>query len=137
MTCSSRSTSAVGPAAMSLPKSSTAVSSQHADTRLMSWSTRITSAPMCSGIERITRLRCSVSSSGRPADDGARDLDQAALARAQAADLDVRVELEPDELDGADDVVGARGAPELGVLVDHRHVVVDRQLLDRLFGLEG
>ena len=42
MTCSSRSTSAVGPEAISLPKSSTAVTSQQADTRLMSWSTRIT-----------------------------------------------------------------------------------------------
>ncbi len=40
-----RSTSAVGPEAISLPKSSTAVVSQQAETRLMSWSTRITSAP--------------------------------------------------------------------------------------------
>ena len=52
---------------ISLPKSSTAVVSQHADTRLMSWSTRIISAPACSGIRRITSPRCSVSASGRPA----------------------------------------------------------------------
>src|SRR4051794_18345911 len=67
ITWPSRSTSAVGPAAMSLPKSSTAVTSQHADTRLMSWSTRITRAPMCSGMRRITAPRWAVSSSGRPA----------------------------------------------------------------------
>src|SRR6202007_1662658 len=50
ITRSSRSTSAVGPDAIILPKSSTAVISQHDDTRLMSWSTRIVSAPECSGI---------------------------------------------------------------------------------------
>ena len=33
----------------------------------MSWSTRITSAPVCSGMRRMTCPRCSVSSSGRPA----------------------------------------------------------------------
>ena len=57
----------------------------------MSWSTRITSAPMCSGIRAMTWPRCSVSSSGSPAagssssddprlaDDGPRDLDEPPL----------------------------------------------------------
>ena len=113
MTFSSRSTSAVGPVAISLPKSSTAVVAQHAWTRLMSWSTRITSAPNCSGIFWITPLRCSVSSSGQPggrlveqhdlgrADDGARDLDEAPVAGAEPADLDARGDLEADVLDRA------------------------------------
>src|SRR4051794_30041476 len=67
ITCSSRSTSRVGPAAISLPKSSTAVVSQQVETRLMSWSTRITSASNCSGIRWMTMPSCSVSSSGSPA----------------------------------------------------------------------
>ena len=83
---------------MSLPKSSTAVSSQHADTRLMSWSTRITSAPMCSGMLRITRPEMLGLLVGQPggglveqddarlADDRAGDLHQAALARAERPD---------------------------------------------------
>src|SRR6185437_11554230 len=67
ITRSSRRTWSVGPELISFPKSSTAVVSQHPDTRLMSWSTRMVSAPVCSGILRITFERCSVSSSGRPA----------------------------------------------------------------------
>ena len=68
MTCSSRSTSAVGPEAMSRPKSSTAVVAQHADTRLMSWSTRIDErAGLLGDAPDQLRPRCSVSSSGRPA----------------------------------------------------------------------
>src|SRR4051812_47086291 len=66
-TRSSRRTAAVGPAAISLPKSSTAVFSQHADTSVMSWSTRTTSASMCSGMARMIAPRWSVSSSDRPA----------------------------------------------------------------------
>ena len=98
-TCSSRSTSAVGPEAISLPKSSTAVISQHADTRLMSWSTRITSAPMRSGIapdDLAELLRLLVREPGRRlveqhdtrlADDRSRHLDEASLASAEPADL--------------------------------------------------
>ena len=148
MTFSSRSTSAVAPVAISLPKSSTAVVVQHAWTRLMSWSTRITSAPNRSGIPWITPPMCSVSSSGSPAagssssttlrraDDGARDLDEAPIARAEPADLDVRRHLETDVLDGAEDVGPPRRAPGSRVLVDHRDVVEHRELLDRHLGLE-
>ena len=83
---------------MSLPKSSTAVTWQHADTRLMSWSTRITSAPVCSGIAaddapEVLGLLVGQAGGGlveqdepRLADDRARDLDEAALAGAERAD---------------------------------------------------
>ncbi len=148
MTFSSRSTSAVGPVAISLPKSSTAVVVQHACTRLMSWSTRITSAPNRSGILWITPVMCSVSSSGSPAagssssttrgraDDGPGDLDEAPVARAEPTDLDVRRHLEAHVLDGAQDVGLPRRAARTRVLVDHRDVVEHRQLLDRHLGLE-
>ena len=132
----SRSTSAVGPEAISLPKSSTAVVSQQAETRLMSWSTRITSAPNCSGIFWITAPRCSVSSSGSPAagssssttrglaDHRARDLDEAPLARAEPADLRLRRRLQPDEVDRVEHIRATRRALRARVLVDHRDVVV-------------
>src|SRR6185437_10519144 len=67
ITCSSLSTSAVRPDAISLPKSMTAVVWQHAETRLMSWSTRMTRAPNWSGILWIASPRWPVSSSGSPA----------------------------------------------------------------------
>ena len=71
---------------------------------------------MCSGIFWITSARCPVSSSGRPggglveedearlADDGAGDLDEAAVARAEAADLRLGRRLEPDELERGEHV---------------------------------
>ena len=105
-----------------MPKSSTAVTPQHAETRLMSWSTRITSAPVCSGIARITSPRCSVSSSGSPAAGSssstrrgwpttARATSTRRRSRgAERADLGVRVGLEPDELDRAEHVRAARAA---------------------------
>ena len=119
MTFSSRSTSAVVPVAISLPKSSTAVVAQHAWTRLMSWSTRITSAPNSLGdpldhaghvlglLVREPGGRLVEQHDARRADDRARDLDEAPVARAEPADLDVRRHLEADVLDRAQDVRAA------------------------------
>jgi hypothetical protein len=73
----------------------------------------------------------------RLADDRPGDLDQPALARAEAAYLRLRIDVQADERDRPERVLLARVAPEARVLVDHRHVVVDRELLDRLLGLEG
>ena len=148
MTCSSRSTSAVGPDAMSRPKSSTAVVAQHADTRLMSWSTRITSAPVSLGDppdDGGEVLGLLVGQAGgrlveqhepRLADDRPGDLDEAALAGAERADRLVDVVLEADEGDGVEHVVATRRAGAAGLLVDEQHVVEDRQVGDGLLGLE-
>ena len=137
------------PDAIILPKSSTAVTSQHADTRLMSWSTRIVIAPVCSGILRITSPMWPVSSSGSPAagsssrtsrgrpDDRSGELDQAALGRAERADAGGRIDVHADERDRVEHILAARRRRSSWSARDHRHVVEHRQLLDRLLGLEG
>src|ERR1700722_14379632 len=71
----------------------------------------------------------------RFAGDRAGDLDQAALARGERADLRPRRDAAADELDRGEHVVTAGRAAQPGV--DHRHVVVDGQVGDRLLGLEG
>ena len=102
-----------------------------------------------SGIFWITSPRWPVSSSGRPAagsssstsrgpaDDGARDLDEPALARAErcrpsssATPSRPTNSIAASTSSRRDDALRAR------VLVDHRDVVEDRELLDRLLGLE-
>ena len=115
----------------------------------MSWSTRITSAPNCAGIRRITDpdvLR--LGSSGRPAagssrsttrgspDDCTRQLDEPPLAGAECADLRLGRHVETDELDRREHVGPPCRSLRRRVLVDHRDVVEDGELLDRLLGLE-
>ena len=115
----------------------------------MSWSTRITSAPNCAGIRWIISPRRCVSlvAEGRLrarrgarragfAHHCARQLDEPPLAGAELPDLRLRRHVEPDELDRREHVGPPRGALRGRVLVDHRDVVEDRQLLDRLLGLE-
>ena len=115
----------------------------------MSWSTRITSAPMCSGIRWITWPRCSVSSSGSPAPGSssstscglpttARAISTSRRSRAPSVPtLTSGSTSSPTKLDRAEHVLAARGAvTRLGVLVRERHVAGDRELLDRLLGLE-
>ena len=114
----------------------------------MSWSTRMTSAPNCAGdpldhLAELARLlvrkpcgRLVEQDDARVADDGARDLDEPPLVRAERADLRLRRPLEADELHRAQHVGAPRRALRARVLVDHRDVVVDRELLDRHLGLE-
>ena len=83
---------------MSRPKSSTAVVSQQAETRLMSWSTRITTAPISDrdapdDVAEVLGLVVGQAGGGlveqhEPglADDGPGHLDEAALAGAERAD---------------------------------------------------
>ena len=68
--------------------------------------------------------------------DGPRDLDEPPLTLAQTADLRGRRHIEADELDRGHDGGAPRATALAGVLVDHRDVVEDRELLDRLLGLE-
>ena len=82
----------------------------------MSWSTRMTWAPICSGMLRMTSPSRCVSSSGSPAagssskhetgraDDGPGHLDEAALSGAERADVSLRDIAEADELDRFDHV---------------------------------
>ena len=74
----------------------------------------------------------------RAPDDGPRDLDEAALAGAERADRHVGVDVaQPDEVERGEHVVAARRAgAQARVLVRERDVRRDRQLLDRLLGLE-
>src|SRR5580692_3509501 len=68
------------------------------------------------------------------AGDGAGDLDETTLAGGQRADLRPRRDAAADELDRVDDIVAAGRAAQ--PRVDHRDVVVDGQVGDRLLGLE-
>ena len=105
--------------------------------------------PCARGCRWITRPRCSVSSSGRPApgSSSSTSLGLPTTARATSTrrrsrapsvpDLRVGVHVEPDELDRAEHVLAPRRAVALlAVLVRERDVAGDRQLLDRLLGLE-
>ena len=139
----------VGPDDSSRPKSSTAVHSQHALTRLMSCSTSTTIAPTCSGIALITAPRCSVSASGSPApgsssrtdsrraDDGTAPPRRAGVAAATACRPAANA-TSPSPTNSIASSTAARrvGARLRGVLVARQHVVVHRQRLDRLLGLE-
>ena len=139
-----------GPAAISLPKSSTAVvlaaggdqahvvvDEDHQRARVL-------------GDARITRPRCSVSSSGRPAAGSsssttrgrpttARAISTSRRSRApRVATLRRGVDLQADERQRVSTSV-ARASPRAAlarVLVRQRDVVGDRELLDRLLGLE-
>ena len=120
---------------------------QRAETRLMSWSTRMTSAPTCSGIRWITSDRCPVSSSGSPAAGSSSSTTRSLPTTARATSTSLRSRgpsprsralrrrLRPTNAI-APAVLAARRALRPRVLVDHRHVVEDRQLLDRHLGLE-
>ena len=148
MTCSSRSTLAVSPDAIRRPKSSTAVVSQHADTRLMSWSTRITRPPVSAGIRRTSSPRWAgllVGEAGRGlveqdepgvADDRPGHLDEATLAGAESADESVGFGLEADEAHRPHHILAAVRPAATRVLVHEQHVLVHREVGDGLLGLE-
>ena len=104
---------------------------------------------MCSGMLRITSPRCSVSSSGRPAAGSSSSTTRGLPTTARAISTSRRSRA-PSAPTFASRIGararrsrGRRGRPRAawprpvaGVLVHHRDVVVDRQLLDRLLGLE-
>ena len=134
-----------------MPKSSTAVVAQQADTRLMSWSTRIDErAGLARGSAWITSAEVLGLLVGQPGgrlveqhqpglpDDGPGHLDEPPLARRRAPPTARRAALRGRRTSTASMHV-ARGATRgrrAGVLVDEAHVVEHRQLGDRLLGLE-
>ena len=138
----------MAPDAISLPKSSTAVVAQQADTRLMSWSTRITSAPVSSGIRWITPARALgllVGQAGgrlvqeyeaRGAHDGPSHLDETTLGGTEGAHLVVSVHSSPTKAMASSDGLAASAARPAGVLVDEKDVVEHGEVGDRLLGLE-
>ena len=115
----------------------------------MSWSTRITTASLCSGMRRITSLRCAVSASGSPAAGSSSSTRRGrpTSARATSTSRRSRAPSVPTRACGPASIPTSEIAPstsarrdfraEPRVLVDDRDVVVDRELLDRLLGLEG
>ena len=127
----------------------TAVVSQHAETRLMSWSTRITSAPNVRG-DLLDHLRRGGRSPRRAGRRRARRAARRAAcrrrrARSRRAGARARrarrpspsaTTSSPTNSIAAEHVVAPRRALRARVLVDHRDVVEDRELLDRHLGLE-
>ena len=103
---------------------------------------------MCSGIARITSLSSAVSSSGRPAAGSSSSTSRGLPTTARATSTRRRwaAPSVPTSAYGSMSSRrtrsrrarrrGAGAAAHLRVLVDHRDVVVHRQLLDRLLGLE-
>ena len=103
---------------------------------------------MCSGILRITSPRCSVSSSGSPAAGSSSSTSRGLPTTARATSTSRRSPApsvptlafgstsSPTNSIAPSTSLRRDAAAQLGVLVDHRDVVEDRELLDRLLGLE-